>query len=138
MAASVLRVLVVEDDEQARAAYQVALAGVGHEVVVVGTRAAALEVAREFKPDVVVLDLVLPDGDGHDVARELRLGIAPPAIIAVTGLHPDAIHVKTDIDVVMRKPVELHMFASLIEYARAKHLHDLVRSSGASSEKPSS
>ena len=41
----------------------------------------ALEAVRELRPDVVLLDVRLPDGNGVDVARTMRAWTAPPAVV---------------------------------------------------------
>jgi DNA-binding response OmpR family regulator len=70
-AGSAARILVVEDEESISQPFAEALRRAGFEAVVTGTAAGALELA-ESEPDLVVLDLSLPDGDGRDVCRELR------------------------------------------------------------------
>jgi DNA-binding response OmpR family regulator len=66
------RVLVVEDDDEIAQALQRSLRMEGYEVRIAGDGVAALEDARAFLPDLVVLDLGLPRMDGLEVARELR------------------------------------------------------------------
>jgi DNA-binding response OmpR family regulator len=78
----VASVLVVEDDQHIREALARELAQAGHAVRTVGNGAGALTTAMEWKPDVVVLDLGLPDLDGADVLRMLRGASAVPVIVA--------------------------------------------------------
>jgi two-component system CheB/CheR fusion protein len=80
-------VLVVEDGEDAREMLHALLALQGHEVRTAGTGAEALEAAREFCPEVVLLDIGLPDIDGYEVARRMRgTGSTRDArIVALTG-----------------------------------------------------
>ncbi|HEX6389508.1 MAG TPA: response regulator transcription factor, partial [Solirubrobacteraceae bacterium] len=66
------RVLVVEDDEDIAQVLQRSLRLEGYEVRIAGDGEAALEVATNFVPDLVVLDLGLPKLDGIEVARQLR------------------------------------------------------------------
>jgi two-component system, OmpR family, response regulator RegX3 len=66
------RILVVEDEESISAPFAEALRRAGFEPIVTRTAAGALELAEEAEPDLVMLDLALPDGDGRDVCRELR------------------------------------------------------------------
>jgi DNA-binding response OmpR family regulator len=66
------RVLVVEDDEDIAQALQRSLRMEGYEVRTAGDGAAGLEQAHAFAPDLVILDLGLPQIDGIDVARSLR------------------------------------------------------------------
>jgi two-component system response regulator RegX3 len=66
------RILVVEDEESISEPFAEALRRAGFEPLVTGTAAGALELAESARPDLVMLDLALPDGDGRDVCRELR------------------------------------------------------------------
>ncbi|MCB0865814.1 MAG: response regulator transcription factor [Solirubrobacterales bacterium] len=73
MAASSSRVILfVEDEEAISAPFSKVLAREGFEPVVARTSADALELMGRIDPDLVLLDLTLPDGDGRDVCRELR------------------------------------------------------------------
>ena len=82
-----LRVLIVEDDKDALLTLMLLLQTEGHQAKGVGTAAAAWNVIRGFDPDVVLLDIGLPDKSGYELAREFRrwYGVVRPAIIAVTG-----------------------------------------------------
>ncbi|HXE44980.1 MAG TPA: response regulator transcription factor [Conexibacter sp.] len=66
------RVLVVEDDDEIAQALQRSLRLEGYEVRIASDGVAALDDAHAFLPDLVVLDLGLPQLDGIDVARTLR------------------------------------------------------------------
>jgi CheY-like chemotaxis protein len=82
-----VRVLFVDDDAATRDGYAAHLTSLGYEVVAAATGHRALTVAGTWVPDVIVLDLGLPDVDGWEVARQLKAGAATGAIpiIAVTG-----------------------------------------------------
>jgi DNA-binding response OmpR family regulator len=80
---SLARILIVEDDESLAGVLAGDLKLAGYEVLNANTGLAALEIAAREKPDVVLLDLGLPDLDGLEVARQLRADNAP-VIIAVT------------------------------------------------------
>ena len=80
--AGVASVLIVEDDQHIRESLALGLSDAGHAVQTVPTGAAALTKAVEWQPDVVVLDLGLPDLDGADVLRMLRGVSAVPVIVA--------------------------------------------------------
>ena len=75
-------VLVVEDDEAIRAALTRELVDSGHAVRTEPTAAAALTAVVDWRPDVVVLDLGLPDMDGREVLRMIRGVSSVPVIIA--------------------------------------------------------
>jgi two-component system, OmpR family, KDP operon response regulator KdpE len=78
----VASVLVIEDDLRIRESVARGLVGSGHVVRTEASGAAALAAAVEWRPDVVVLDLGLPDIDGTDVLRMLRGVSAVPVIVA--------------------------------------------------------
>jgi two-component system OmpR family response regulator len=65
-------VLVVDDEENIAYLVASALRLAGHEVATAATGEAAVEQAKAFAPDVVVLDVMLPDVDGFEVTRRLR------------------------------------------------------------------
>jgi two-component system, OmpR family, KDP operon response regulator KdpE len=75
------RVLVVDDEPQILRALAASLRGAGYEVETADTAAGALTAAALAPPDAVILDLVLPDGRGTDVARELRTWSSVPVIL---------------------------------------------------------
>jgi CheY-like chemotaxis protein len=81
------RVLFVEDDAAARSGYVTYLERCGYTVIEAKTGEQALTLAATMRPDVVVLDLGLPDVDGWEVARQLKAAPATAAvpIIALTG-----------------------------------------------------
>ena len=67
-----MRVLVVEDDPSVRGALERALRLEGYDATFCGTGSEGLEAVRTHVPDVLVLDLGLPDIDGLEVCRRLR------------------------------------------------------------------
>src|SRR5580693_1224004 len=66
------QVLVVDDEPNIRELVQVALKFHGCAVSTAGTGADALRLAESYRPDLIVLDVVLPDLDGFEVCRRLR------------------------------------------------------------------
>jgi DNA-binding response OmpR family regulator len=76
------QLLVVEDDERIRTAVIRALRDRGHAVSSAGTALSGLQAAVEERPDLVVLDLGLPDLDGGELLRMLRAVSAVPVIVA--------------------------------------------------------
>jgi len=86
------RILVVEDEDSISQPFAEALRRAGFEAVVTGTAAGALELAGEVEPDLVMLDLSLPDGDGRDVCRELRRrSDVPIVMLTARGTEMDRI-----------------------------------------------
>jgi two-component system KDP operon response regulator KdpE len=87
----VARLLVVEDDEGIRAALIRALRERGHVVTSAGTALAGLRQAVEERPDLVVLDLGLPDLDGRELLRMLRAVSTVPVIVATARDDDDSV-----------------------------------------------
>jgi two-component system, OmpR family, KDP operon response regulator KdpE len=77
----VIRVLVVDDEPQLLRALRINLSARRYEVVVAADGAAALEAAARHVPDIVVLDLGLPDMDGTDVIAGLRGWTKVPILV---------------------------------------------------------
>ena len=80
-------ILIVEDDELLRDAFKLLLEDAGYQVLEAGTAEAAIRLATERLPALVVLDLGLPDRPGLDVVRTLRKDpdMADLPVIALTG-----------------------------------------------------
>ncbi len=78
---SAARILVVDDESQILRALRTSLQGAGYEVEVAATAGEALTKAAAHPPDGVILDLVLPDGSGTDVCRELRRWTTAPILV---------------------------------------------------------
>ncbi len=76
------QLLVVEDDERIRSALIRALRERGHAVSSAGTALEGLRQAVDGRPDLVVLDLGLPDMDGRELLRMLRAVSSVPVIVA--------------------------------------------------------
>lgn len=75
------RVLVIDDEPQILRALRINLSVRGYEVFTAATGGEALHVAAEHKPDVVILDLGLPDISGIDVIGGLRGWLSAPIIV---------------------------------------------------------
>jgi len=75
------RILIVEDEASIAVPFARMLEREGFETTVEGTAAGALQAARSERPDLVLLDLALPDGDGRDVCRTLRGESQVPVIM---------------------------------------------------------
>ncbi|HVY81680.1 MAG TPA: ATP-binding protein, partial [Steroidobacteraceae bacterium] len=106
-----LRILVVDDNVDAADSIAMLLNMEGHQTRAVNTARAALLAAPDFKPDVVLLDIGLPEMDGYEVARRLRAqnGSHRMLLVAVTGYGQPADRRRAraaGFDVHMVKPVE--------------------------------
>ena len=83
-----LKVLVVEDDHEIRALLQSSLTVEGFEVQTAVSLSEAAALLRHKPPDIVVLDLGLPDGDGVQLVHELRKQHTTPVIV-VSARHQE-------------------------------------------------
>jgi two-component system, OmpR family, response regulator len=75
------KVLVVEDDSNLLEAVKYNLRKDGHDVVTAGDGETALEVARKEKPDIIILDIMLPKLNGFEVCRILRKEMTVPILM---------------------------------------------------------
>lgn len=75
------RVLIVDDDQALAEMLGIVLRGEGFDPVFCGDGAQALQVFRSCKPDVVLLDLMLPGRDGIDVCRSIRAESGVPIVM---------------------------------------------------------
>jgi len=86
-------VLVVEDDAQVRRFLRAALSSHAFRLVEAGTVREAEQLATSHNPDVYLLDLGLPDGDGVDLARRLREWTrAPIIVLSARGREEDKVN----------------------------------------------
>jgi DNA-binding NarL/FixJ family response regulator len=82
-------VLIVDDHAPFRSAARALLERAGFEVVGESEDAeGALAAAARTRPEVVLLDIGLPDGDGFEVARQLARGDDPPVVILISSREP--------------------------------------------------
>jgi two-component system KDP operon response regulator KdpE len=85
-------VLVIEDETELLRFLRATLPATGYRIVEARTGAQGLQEARSRTPDLILLDLGLPDMDGVDVAREVRTWSAAPIIVvSARGQEPDKI-----------------------------------------------
>jgi CheY-like chemotaxis protein len=117
-----IRVLVVDDNVDAAEMLADALRGFGHDVAVAHDGPQGLEVARELRPDVALLDIGLPVMDGYELAKKLRDAFGPRLrLLAVTGYGQDADRDRSrdaGFDVHLVKPVDLEAVAPLLTVTR--------------------
>jgi two-component system, response regulator RegA len=85
MLATVERLLVVEDVAALARAFEAALSGRARRIECARSVAEACQALHAFEPEVVVLDVTLPDGDAFDVLMEARRLAKVPAVVAVSG-----------------------------------------------------
>jgi PAS domain S-box-containing protein len=104
------RVLVVDDNVDSAEMTAALISRWGHRTEQAHDGPSALKIAQDFRPDVVLLDIGLPDMDGYEVARRLRsTNAARPRIIAVSGYGREADRLKSadaGFDAHLVKPVD--------------------------------
>jgi CheY-like chemotaxis protein len=118
------RVLVVDDNVDAADSLGMLLAGGGHEIKVVHSGRAAIDAADAFRPELVFLDIGLPDLSGYEVAATLRRGHPPGAmrIVALTGWGNEEAREKSaasGFDLHLTKPVQMDMLYQLLDQSDA-------------------
>ena len=112
-------VLIVEDDRLTARIYADALAGLEGDVLIAGTAGRAEAVLREHNVSIILLDLVLPDGDGRDVLARLRASPATravPIIVITARMDPvtQAECFALGADVLLNKPVDPNVLVSVV------------------------
>ena len=105
-----LRVLLVEDNEDGRRMLETMLTLEGHTVRTAATGVEAVRIASEWLPDIALIDIGLPDIDGHEVARRLRARVLDnaPKLVAISGFgQPGDLHnaYEAGFDLHLTKPV---------------------------------
>ena len=83
------KILLVEDDSLLSGIYKMKLEKAGFEVVVADDGEKGVSAAKEIKPDLVLLDLVLPKMDGIEVCRRIRENDAKVKICFLTNISPE-------------------------------------------------
>jgi two-component system, OmpR family, response regulator len=124
-AARSLRVLIVDDSADAAESLGLLLELDGHLVKTAGDGPAALEIAAEFAPEAVLLDLGLPVMDGYEVARRLRaLEVCRASyLVALTGYGRDedrAAASAAGFDEHITKPADPNEIARLLARVHAR------------------
>ena len=122
--------LIVDDDQDLRGAIAEQLQAEGFEVVEAPTAGDGIRLAREAKPDVILLDVDLPDMDGRDACKRMREDGVTTPVIMLTAADTEEDTVKgidSGAAVYVTKP---YRFAVLLSYIRAQ-LRDYEHSEGA-------
>lgn len=85
------RILIVDDNKDSTRCLSVLLAHDGHEIRVAHDGSSALKLARSYQPDLVLLDIGLPDMDGFEVAQTLKREESSKGctIVATSGFGDD-------------------------------------------------
>jgi two-component system OmpR family response regulator len=101
----VKKVLVLEDDRSIREMIVAVLVETGYAVAAAANGAQGLERCREFAPDVIVLDLMMPEVDGFEfLERQPREGCAAPVVVLSAGHHRDMLPPDAPVSAFIEKP----------------------------------
>ena len=121
-----MRVLVVDDNEDAANSLADVLRFMGHHAEVAFSGAQAMHMAEDVEPDLVLLDIGLPEIDGYEVARRLRRSTRRRVrLVAVTGYGAESDRRRTreaGFDEHVVKPVMPETISAIIERARQSGL----------------
>jgi DNA-binding NtrC family response regulator len=138
-------VLIVDDDQRLRCMVEQYLARKGFGVVTADSCAAAREQAARSAPDIVLLDLELPDGHGTDLLRELRGSLPHTQFIMITGFGSIRSAIETTREGAsdyLTKPFRLHELSTAINSAldklRLRDEVDALRAISADGSRPTS
>ena len=113
------RVLIAEDEENIVASIEFLMRGCGFETRVARDGGAAIDCLREFRPDLVVLDVMLPGRSGYEVCEYIRAQGAPTRVLMLTargGSRDEARGFTAGADAWMTKPFATR---ELVSRARA-------------------
>jgi PAS domain S-box-containing protein len=117
------RVLVVDDNRDAAGSLAMLVGALGHDVREAYSGASALEVVPTFRPDLIVLDVGLPDMDGYETARRIRElpGGRHARIVAASGYReiPGAAR-DAGMDDYLVKPLKLSVLQQLLSETRPR------------------
>jgi len=119
------KILIVDDEKSLVESLEYALKKDGYQVLVAGNGLEALEKAREAKPDLVVLDVMLPGMDGLEVCRRLRNERAELPILLLTARDEEidrVVGLELGADDYVTKPFSLRELTARIK-AQLRRLH---------------
>ncbi len=124
------KILVVDDRWENRIFLVNLLSSIGFEVGEAATGRETLDMALEWRPDLIFMDIVMPGMDGFEVTRKIRNSpeIKDIRVIAVSASHtrsPDDIISESGLDAYIPKPVQLeHLFALLQKHLNLTWIYD--------------
>jgi len=111
------RILVVDDNVDAAEALAELLREYGHNVRTAHSAGSGVNEALRMRPEIVLLDISMPDADGYEVARRLRAGQIDATLIALTGYgerrHRQRSH-EAGFDHHLTKPVDMRELEKLL------------------------
>jgi len=114
-----LKILLVDDSKIACKSTAILLEMAGHQVRTALSGGAALEVARAYQPDAVILDFNLPDMNGHELLKKLKAleHLSSTTFIALTGYEQEAVYTHdphVNFHHFLQKPVDVAYLETLL------------------------
>ena len=117
-------VMLIEDNAQLTRLNQIALHEAGFKTIAAADCAEALDILSQTTPDLIILDMALPDGNGLSLIRHLKSSgqFKNTQIIVVTGgSHYQETAAQEGIEYFIQKPVEIPMLLELVQRLAAAH-----------------
>jgi two-component system, cell cycle response regulator DivK len=114
------RILIVEDNELNMKLLNDVLEAYGYEIIQTASGAAVLELARQHRPDLILIDIQLPDISGLDAVRQLKQDAQtkPIPVVAVTAFAmagDERRALDSGCDGYIAKPIMLREFLAMVE-----------------------
>jgi adenylate cyclase len=130
------RILVVDDTPAGVEVLETILVPCGYEVIGASTGLEALRLAFEARPELILLDVLMPEMDGYEVCQRLRANPVTQflPVVMVTASHdPDKIRaIESGADDFIQKPIDrAELLARLVSLLRIKRYHDTIEAQAA-------
>ncbi len=110
-----IKVLIVDDEPEAAEIVAMFLEAKGHQARMATSQRTAIELGISYRPDVLITDYILEDGDGTEVARAIAAVQPRLRVMVVSGLLPDDVRGKdTSLYDIRMKPVDLDEIARYV------------------------
>ena len=122
------KILLVDDNVAAAQTMAMLLGMNGYEVAVAEDGASALREFQRMSPDIVLLDIGLPDINGHEVAKRIRemSGTVTPVLVAITGWEREDMHSGcgdcTEFDFFLTKPINFDDLDKILRLQGSKQM----------------
>ena len=112
------KILIIEDDQSIRQSVDYTLRRAGYDVCAIGDGGEALDAIRDYQPDLIVLDIMLPHVDGLEIAKSLRETDPETAVIMISALGETSERIEglqVGADDYMSKPFPMDELVARIE-----------------------
>lgn len=110
------RILVVDDDAAVRASMALLLSTMGRAAILAADAAEALDLVAHGDPDLAIVDIGLPDMDGRDLVKKLRIFAPHMPIVIMTGLVDAISDREMSVDLFLEKPVSADRIRSMLNH----------------------